>query len=90
MMERSKWQKLIVGAIQETPEVTLNQMAEKYFEQGIAPSWNKSQVKAHIKKTMQGLLSSGELKPNGDGTYSLLKSEFLCPEKKLTGREGAS
>lgn len=83
-MECSNWQKLIFNAITETPEITVEQMAAKYFEQGIAPLWDESTLKAHIKKTIQGLISNGELKPNGDGTYSFLKSEFQRPEKKLS------
>jgi N-acetylglucosamine-6-phosphate deacetylase len=87
-MELSKWQKLIFAAITEKPEITLQQMATKYFEQGIVPSWSESTVSAYIKKTIQGLISNGELKPNGDGSYSLLKSEFLRPEKKLSIKGG--
>jgi hypothetical protein len=87
-MERCKWQKLIFDSITEMPEITLQQMAEKYVEQGIAPLWDESLVKAHLKKTIQGLISNGELKPNGNGSYSLLKSEFLRPEKKLSIKGG--
>lgn len=82
--ERSKWQKLIFDAIRETPEITLDQMAAKYFELRISPLWDEPTVKSHLKKIIQGLISNGELKPNGDGTYSLLKSEFQRPEKKLS------
>jgi N-acetylglucosamine-6-phosphate deacetylase len=87
-MELSKWQKLVINAITETPEITLPEMAHKLFDAGVRPLWDENTVKAHLKKTIQAMASNGELKPSSDGSYSLMKSDFVKPEKKLSIKGG--